>query len=257
MSIKEDRRINCDECLIVTDSDVKHLLDITIPYNNVGDILLKIARDMSNLYSFTDYQTYPRPSHPKLSKRLSPEFTFVAIITSLRCTLEIEQKVVNNLIDITQGSLEILNSIDIADFNILLKSAGMAKQKSQWIKEGLDKFSLNQKYSINALRQIPAEEARQRLIDLKGVGPKAADCFLLLGLDVPVFPVDVNVFKLVSKLFPEYITDHVGVVPSFSNSKHVNSVKLLLENSFAHDTKLYQILHTYLLLAEKYKKVTV
>ena len=76
MSIKEDRRINCDECLIVTDSDVKHLLDITIPYNSVGDILLKIARDMSNLYSFTDYQTYPRPSHPKLSKRLSPEFTF-------------------------------------------------------------------------------------------------------------------------------------------------------------------------------------
>jgi hypothetical protein len=29
-----------------------------------------------------------------------------------------------------------------------------------------------------------------------------------------------------------------------------------LESSFTQDTKLYQILHTYLLLAEKYKMIT-
>lgn len=59
--------------------------------------------------------------------------------------------------------------------------------------------------------------------------------------------------ELVAKLFPEYITSNPDVPPNFSNPKHVRSTKELLENSFTRDAKLYQILHTYLLLAEKYK----
>ncbi len=132
----------------------------------------------------------------------------------------------------------------------------MAKQKSLWIKEGLDKFNSSQEYSIETLRQMPVDDARQKLLTLKGMGPKSVDCFLLLGLDMPVFPVDVNVFKLVSRLFPVHVTGSPDTLPNFSNVKHVRSTKLLLEENFRRDTKLYQILHTYLLLAEKYKIAT-
>ena len=131
----------------------------------------------------------------------------------------------------------------------------MARQKSIWIKEGLSKLQSNQEYYIDSLRQMSTEEARRKLLTLKGVGPKAVDCFLLLGLDIPVFPVDINVFKLVTKLFPEYVTKNPDVQPNFSNPNHVRSTKLLLEGSFTQETKLYQTLHTYLLLTEKYKIV--
>lgn len=71
-----------------------------------------------------------------------------------------------------------------------------------------------------------------------------------------MFPVDVNIFKLVSRLFPERITGDPSQLPRFSNAKHVRAVKELLEASFTKDVGLYQVLHTYLLLAEKYTIVS-
>lgn len=242
--------------MIISDEEAKFILSIEQPRNDIGAVMLEIAKNASNNYSFVGHQTYPRPNHPLPNKRLSPEFTFTAIITSLRCTLETEQRVVNNLIKVTQSNTSMLNAIENRDLEAILRPAGMAKQKSLWIKEGLNRFNFNQEYNIGALRQMPTEEARQKLLRLKGMGPKAVDCFLLLGLDIPVFPVDVNIFKLVSKIFHEHITGSLDIQSSFSSPKHVRSAKLLLESSFTQDTKLYQVLHTYLLLAEKYKVIT-
>lgn len=256
MNIERARRKDNTENLIISDDEARLVLSVEQPHNDPGEVLLEIAKDTSNVYSFIDHQTYPRPNHPLQDKRLNPEFTFAAIITSLRCTLETEQRVVNNLIDVSQGDPDTLSTIDDVEFEAILRPAGMVKQKSVWIKEGLSVLKSNPEYDIDALRRISTEEARQRLLRLNGMGPKAVDCFLLLGLDMPVFPVDVNVFKLVSKLFPEQITGHPDIKPSFSSPTHVRSTKLLLESSFTQDTKLYQILHTYLLLAEKYKMVT-
>lgn len=253
MNIERDRYRDDNEGSIVSDDEARSILSAEQPHSDMGATLLKIAHNTSNIYSFTAHQTYPRPNHPLQTKRLSPEFTFAAIITSLRCTLETEQRVINALIDVTQGNSNTLNFIETSALELILRPAGMAKQKSLWIKEGLDKFNTDQEYSIDTLRQMPTEEARQKLLTLKGMGPKAVDCFLLLGLDKPVFPVDVNVFKLVSRLFHDCVTGSSDIQPNFSNAKHVRSTKLLLEESFTQDTKLYQVLHTYLLLAEKYK----
>lgn len=256
MSIEKDNYRDRNESLLISDEGARLALSIEQPRNNVAAILLEVAKDASDAYSFVDHQTYPRPNHPLRHKRLSPEFTFAAIITSLRCTLATEQRVVDQLINTTNSSPDTLSSIETSDLEAILRPAGMAKQKSLWIKEGLNTFNYDKEYSIDILRRTPTEEARQRLLTLKGMGPKAVDCFLLLGLDMPVFPVDVNVFKLVTRFFPEHVTGGSDVQPSFSNPKHVRSTKQLLESSFTQDTKLYQILHTYLLLAEKYKIVT-
>lgn len=253
MNIEKDKCRDDYEGFTISDSKARLILSTEQPYSDMGATLLEIARNTSDVYSFIAHQTYPRPKHPLLHKRLRPEFTFTAIIISLRCTLETEQRVVNSLIELTQGNLNTLNSIELSDLEHIIRPAGMARQKSLWIKEGLEKFNSSQACSIETLRHMPAEDARRKLLELKGMGPKAVDCFLLLGLDIPVFPVDVNVFKLVSRLFPEHITGNPYTQPSFSNAKHVRSAKILLESNFTQDTKLYQILHTYLLLAEKYK----
>ena len=57
-------------------------------------------------------------------------------------------------------------------------------------------------FSLDALRDMPLQKARNELTKLKGVGPKVADCVLLFGLGhTDAFPVDVWVSRLMEKWF--------------------------------------------------------
>ncbi len=55
-----------------------------------------------------------------------------------------------------------------------------------------------------SLPETPYPEAKQRLMDLYGVGPKVADCIALFSLDKPeAFPIDTHIKKaLMSRYFP-------------------------------------------------------
>jgi N-glycosylase/DNA lyase len=53
-----------------------------------------------------------------------------------------------------------------------------------------------------ALRELPYQQAKERLMSLKGVGEKVADCVLLFSLDkLEAFPVDRWVKRAVESLF--------------------------------------------------------
>ena len=55
---------------------------------------------------------------------------------------------------------------------------------------------------LDQLALYPYEEAMQMLLELPGVGPKVADCFLLYGLGrLEAAPVDVWIHRIVSKLY--------------------------------------------------------
>ena len=55
---------------------------------------------------------------------------------------------------------------------------------------------------LDHLALHPYEEAMQMLLELPGVGPKVADCFLLYGLGrLEAAPVDVWIHRIVSKLY--------------------------------------------------------
>ena len=55
----------------------------------------------------------------------------------------------------------------------------------------------------DALRRLPMDEARSRLTELPGVGPKVADCVLLYGLHrLDAFPMDVWMKRAMTTLFP-------------------------------------------------------
>jgi N-glycosylase/DNA lyase len=56
--------------------------------------------------------------------------------------------------------------------------------------------------NLNALRFCPPEEARERLTQLPGVGPKIANCVLLFAYGFQqAFPVDVWVLKALRQLY--------------------------------------------------------
>lgn len=254
MNIETDNeRISEYNHIISSDIEARYILECALGGNEVASTLLNLALKTSFEYSFVDHQTYPRTDHPLAHKRLSPMFTFAAIVTSLRCTLQIEQRVIGQLISYTSGDDAKLAALQTDELEVILRPSGLASQKSIWITHGLSILNSNSSNNLISIKNSDINEARQIMLSMKGIGPKAADCFLLLGLNRAVFPIDVNVFKVVSGLFPQKITGNSKVRPSFSNAQHVRAVKLLLENTFTKDEKLYQVLHTYLLLAGKYK----
>ncbi|CAE6434019.1 unnamed protein product [Rhizoctonia solani] len=52
------------------------------------------------------------------------------------------------------------------------------------------------------LRQLSTSEARERLLEFHGVGPKVADCILLMSLDkAEVVPVDTHVQQIATKMY--------------------------------------------------------
>lgn len=59
------------------------------------------------------------------------------------------------------------------------------------------------KVDWEALRRLPLDEAREKLTELPGVGPKVADCTLLYGLHrLDAFPMDVWMKRAMRTLFP-------------------------------------------------------
>lgn len=237
---------------IIDDATAGRLLETGFAKNEIGERLINIAKATSLLYSFEHTQTYPRPNHPSEEKRLHEVFTFVAIIISLRCTLETEKKVVENIVEVTHGDIEELAVLEEQELESIIRPAGLSNQKSKWIKEGVNRLLSDELLNSDILRNIPVLEARNRLLDLRGMGEKAVDCYLLLGLDVVSFPIDVNVFKLMAREFPRDIYGE-NEKPNFSSKKQVNRAKILIESSVEQRTDIYQVLHTYLLLAQKYK----
>ena len=59
---------------------------------------------------------------------------------------------------------------------------------------------------LYALREMPYDEAFNKLTSFAGIGPKVGDCTLLYSLDKPVaFPVDVHVIRALRSLYSEEV----------------------------------------------------
>ncbi len=59
------------------------------------------------------------------------------------------------------------------------------------------------KIKLDELYKVPTNEARERLLELSGVGPKVADCILLFSdlKRFDVFPIDVWVRRVMNELY--------------------------------------------------------
>ena len=82
-----------------------------------------------------------------------------------------------------------------------IRSAGLANTKAPRIQAILRQLTRERgKLSLDFLRQVPTDEARKYLLQLKGVGPKTAAIVLLFTFGKPVFPVDTHVFRVTKRL---------------------------------------------------------
>ncbi len=191
-------------------------------------------------YSFINNQTYPRPSHPNINLRKEVIYTICSIIISLRTTLENEKKATNNLIS-EYPDVELLKFAKVEKVADLIKVAWMQNDKAKKIVN-----IINTDIDYENLKQLSIKEIINILQELPWIWQKSIDCILLLWLDKPSFIVDINVFRLINRLF--WLNNELN----FNSKKQVLEVKNFLETNLLQDTRLYQVLHTLFLLHWKY-----
>jgi len=111
-----------------------------------------------------------------------------------------------------------------------IRTAGLANQKGKRIQEILRQITeLRGDINLDFLGEMPVEEARQWLLNFKGVGPKTAAIILLFSFGKPAFPVDTHVFR---------ITKRLGLIPMNMTVERAHSH---LENIFPEES--YYSLH--------------
>jgi endonuclease-3 len=87
---------------------------------------------------------------------------------------------------------------EVIDF---IRPAGLANQKGPRIQSVLKQITkLRGELSIDFLADLSPEEARQWLLQFKGVGPKTAAIVLQYSLGLPAFAVDTHVYRIMGRL---------------------------------------------------------
>ncbi len=88
-----------------------------------------------------------------------------------------------------------------ADVVDAIRPAGLAPSKGPRIQDALRTITEAQgAISLEFLREMPLDEARDWLEGIKGVGPKTAAIVLLFALGRPAFPVDTHVHRVSRRL---------------------------------------------------------
>ncbi len=95
-------------------------------------------------------------------------------------------------------SYERLKDVSVEELGIL--RAGF---RAKYIADAVQKLN-SEEISLEKIKKMPIEQARQELMKIKGVGAKVAECTLLYGFGrKEAFPVDVWVKRIMSELYPD------------------------------------------------------
>jgi endonuclease-3 len=82
-----------------------------------------------------------------------------------------------------------------------IHSSGLSYQKAPRIKQALQHITqVRGKIDLRFLEQMPAEQGKQWLMQIAGVGPKTASIVLLFCFAKPLFPVDTHIYRVTKRL---------------------------------------------------------
>lgn len=234
--------------MITSDADAYNIILMQISSNNISskekEILSLIALLMKD-YSFVENQTYPRPFHPNPSQRKDAYFTLIAIILSLRTTLENEKRAVNAFLTRFKSIDEVAIS-NIEDIKNVILCAGMPQKKAKTILEITNYIISNYSGDINNVNVGSIVDIREKLLNFPGIGEKSADCMLELAFNLPSIVVDTNVFRVISRIY--FSNENMN----FSKKDDILKVKNFLEENISNNYRIFQIVHTILLLHGKH-----
>jgi endonuclease-3 related protein len=135
---------------------------------------------------------------------------------------------------------------DPGSIAVAIRSAGYFNQKAGYLRELSLFISSDLHNEIDNLSIMSFEEARRKLLSIKGIGPETADSILCYGAGFPVFVVDAYTRRIFPRLSPGSFGQDIGTGP-----KTYDSIQGLVMGRLHGDTELYNRLHALVVLLGK------
>lgn len=127
--------------------------------------------------------------------------TLIRTILSQNTTRENTDRAFARLLDRFDGDWERIRKAPVDDLVDAIDIGGLARQKAPRIQKILEHLEENRgALSLEFLRDLPVDEARDYLLDFKGVGPKTAAFTLMYAADKPLFPMDTHILRICKRL---------------------------------------------------------
>lgn len=131
---------------------------------------------------------------------------------------------------------EALRDAPTAEVIAAIRPAGLANQKGPRIQAVLRAITKQRgTLDLNFLKNLPADQVLEWLLQFKGVGPKTAAIVLQFSLGKPAFPVDTHIYRVTGRLGlrPEKMSveqAHVHLaslfLPDMYYAAHLNLIRL-------------------------------
>jgi endonuclease III len=162
---------------------------------------------------------------PKRNKKLpDPLDMLIATILSQNTNDNNSYKAYRNLKSRYNSWDELVN-VKRVTIESVIRVAGLAKQKSEAIKNLIDSLNRNGNISIDFVKQLDNHSAIEQLSSYKGIGVKTASCVLLFALDRNICPVDTHVHRT---------TNRIGIVSEKTPDKTFFALNQNFPDKIAH-----------------------
>src|SRR5689334_10184833 len=136
----------------------------------------------------------------QLVPRRQPMHELISTILSHRTTQKNEAEAYDNMWK-RFGSWEAIRDAPVDELTDTLEPANFPDVKAPYIQGVLRKiYDERSEFSIDFLRDLPADEGLAWLMELPGVGIKTASLVLLFCFAKPVLPVDTHVHRVSQRL---------------------------------------------------------
>lgn len=137
---------------------------------------------------------------PTLGNFRDPVKEIFYIVLSARTTEPLYQRAHSSLFR-RYPRIDLLAAADVADVLVCVKGAGLGTKRAVQVVEIAKQLTLELgKNPQRRLRGMTAAQVYAYLTALPGVGPKSAFCVMMCSLGHDVFPVDINVQRVLERL---------------------------------------------------------
>ena len=144
----------------------------------------------------------------KVWKAGSPFETLVNTILSQNTNDRNSDAAMRRLRKRYQITPEVLSKVKVRQLIPLIRSAGLYKSKAPRIKEVSRIVKEEYGGRLAPILNLPYAEAKGKLMEMPGVGPKTADILLAFVARNPVIPVDTHIAR---------VTKRLGIAPANAN----------------------------------------
>jgi endonuclease-3 len=146
--------------------------------------------------------------YPQWRNPLPPLDELVSTILSQN-TNDLNRDVAFNALKARFPTWEEVRDAPMKQVKAAIRTAGLANQKAPRIQVALRSITKARgDLSLEFLRELSTEEAKDWLKQFKGVGPKTAAIVLQFSLNKPAFPVDTHIYR---------VTGRIGLRPAKMN----------------------------------------